>query len=99
MSTANDWIADAVNEVIEGGDARQLLREYLLSALRKHSPFKPDVVYMPVPRCDQCRHWRQAIQPTAGFGVCERIDIPENPEIAELPTPADFGCVLIEAKA
>lgn len=48
--------------------------------------FKPDVAYMPVPRCETCRHWQQGKH--AG-DYCRLLYI---------TIPTDFGCVRWEVK-
>jgi len=110
MEDAKDWVMAAANEILdakarEGFDGRY--RNAALTEIRlyieKHSPFRSDVAYMPVPRCDGCRHWTRGVipvikKPSCG-GTCA------NPELRAIvgeqqtmETAEDFGCVQWEAK-
>ncbi len=58
MTTTKDWMQEASNEItaqqIELG---RLSRVNVPAIIAKHSPFKENVAYMPVPRCETCGHW------------------------------------------
>lgn len=60
--------------------------------------FDPNTDYMPVPRCDQCRHWDKGNVSVGGnYRTCVEPTI--SPEqMDEFMTRADFGCVQWEAK-
>lgn len=74
--------------------------------------FKPDVAYMPVPRCDQCRYWGHRVDGTphgnkggviagAPMSTCEHSRDKlryGGRENGLLWTDEDFGCVQWEAK-
>lgn len=64
------------NEMFE--TARADLGEWMRVA-DVEAVFTPGVAYMPVPRCDQCKWWRQspdAPRPTASDeGACDRIPL------------------------
>lgn len=63
----------------------------IITVMLRHLPFAVDVAYMPVPRCDGCRHWREFKNAT-GMGLCDKVDQ------LSTPVPGDFGCVQWEAK-
>ena len=64
-----DWIAKAVEEI---SDVHPATEDEMAEIIIKHCPFKIDVNYMPVPRCDSCKHWNN--------GVCQRIGISPGPD-------------------
>lgn len=98
MAIVKDWIEEVARDLVEGGADIESLGEFTVSlsaAIAKHSPFKADVAYMPVPRCDGCRHW------ASDSGACTfiRIDAPKMPRGSLLLlTTADFGCVRWKTK-
>lgn len=63
--------------------------------------FLPDTAYMPVPRCDQCKHWDTSHVPphhdATGTGYCNRMLEPNSKAYADMDdgvlTAPDFGCV------
>ena len=63
----------------------------------------PQFKFMPVPRCDECKHWeRSQTVPTRGQ-CCYPINNQKSgkmwPEMYdEIHTTADFGCVEWEKK-
>jgi hypothetical protein len=66
-----------------------------------HCPLEEGVAYMPVPRCETCKHY-EAYPPHARYpedtqGSCnnENIKIVSDDQFAVRP---DFGCVQWEAK-
>lgn len=65
------------------------------AAFARFSPFRDGVAYMPVPRCDGCRHWGQ---PTGTVGVCTVLSRPLEKSGKVYTTPGDFGCVKFEGK-
>jgi hypothetical protein len=91
MMLAKDWMQEAAieveteaqNDFLEAGDIRDIIA--------KHCPFEVGVAYMPVPRCDTCKHWRKSDN---YYGSCAMDD-----GLGVRTTyAADFGCVLWEAK-
>lgn len=89
----NNWMQDASNEItaqqIELG---RLSRVDVPAIIAKHCPFKPDVAYMPVPRCDSCARW--ARPDPKQDGICT---LWKGNQIV-VTTSADYGCVRWEAK-
>lgn len=99
-NSAKDWTTKAAeeltkNSLISAAGIRQTIVE--------HCPLEPGVAYMPVPRCDLCKHWTRGTipvikKPSRG-GVCQN---PELQAFAEghqtLETAEGFGCVQWEAK-
>lgn len=88
-----DWMR-AVEEEVERRqfEAGRLCSVGIAEIVAKHCPFKPDVAYMPVPRCDSCARW--ARPDPKQDGICtlwkgNRIVV---------TTSADYGCVRWEAK-
>lgn len=50
--------------------------------------FKPDVAYMPVPRCDQCRFWRRLDPESENYTDHQVVDLGECLLLSEdLPDP------------
>ena len=110
MATGKSWIADAAEEIyaasfehVEAAISSDTVEEIIA----KHSPFKVDVAYMPVPRCDSCRHWEPrggegTVVPLTGDGFCMRTQQQDSKMAAEMYdhiiTDANFGCVQWEAK-
>lgn len=97
-----DWISKAAERIHR--EYPKILREcndqtplpWLHAVIREAAPFQPDVAYMPVPRCDQCKHWGM---PLKNVGVCVKQEL-KVPTIGKmlLSTSANFGCVMWEAK-
>lgn len=82
-----DWMLDAANEI-----ADKLYVPYFAKTIHDiiamHSPFKPDVAYMPVPRCETCHWW---IREGRDYGFCQMSSVDET--ILGLPPVVDrnFG--------
>lgn len=68
-------------------------------ALAATLPFKPDVAYMEVPRCDHCWKWLRHSPPEAhGTGACvDRTS--QSSTMFGRQTDSDYGCVRFESKA
>lgn len=64
MSVVKDWIAEAAREIDQGTGVDN--EEFTAQVIRERCPFKPDVVYMPVPRCDSCKHWENGTDLSVG---------------------------------
>ena len=92
MSTVVDWTLSAARDIqfycgLYRGAPENLSVYHLAAAIiKEHCPWKPDVAYMPVPRCDTCRHWERH----ASNGVCSRHS---DKTREALCTEGDFGCV------
>lgn len=88
MTVPYNWIFNAAAEINEStGD---LNNTETADIIAKHCPFKPDVDYMPVPRCETCAHWRPDSELTGG---CMRVTIQGKVGIFYFSTTANFGCV------
>lgn len=96
--TAKNWIFKAALEIAARAEDSPPLRGKTVSAIiEAHCPFKPDVVYMPVPRCDECKHWHGPQKDANGREQCTEPTI--SPEqMDEFMTLPNFGCVRWEAK-
>ena len=69
------------------------------------SPFKPNVAYMPVPRCGSCRYWvghhcHRLVDSSGLRHGSKAVAVEDNAAglFALLMTDADFGCVQHEEK-
>ena len=88
---AIDWMTEALNEIRREGHLQHdfLTTGEMRAIIAKHSPFKPDVAFMPVPRCDACEHYEHYDHHAPNVGLCfhlgERVQ-------------QDFGCVAWKAK-
>lgn len=112
MAVVKDWISEAARDIadetsnLDSGDVRRILLE--------HVPFEDGVAYMPVPRCDGCKHWSaMGIWSPRDIGVCGRLKSFNDPaqpvslwtvsmwndnQDTQLRTHRDFGCVAWEEK-
>lgn len=107
MNFVKDWATEAAEAINSVFDGRHLQNPVLTARtiILNHSPFKPDVVYMPVPRCDGCRHWKPQ-HVTSPLGDCSKIHTSERVQVGNslaqimvpLPTLPSFGCVMWEAR-
>lgn len=87
-----DWLHEAASEIDHiYGDTLGSIDD-IKAIIVKHSPFKPDVAYMPVPRCDQCAHWVK--NTTDDNGTCYH-----GVEQGFGWTTPSFGCVQWKAKS
>jgi len=80
-------------------------------AIVKDCPLKPDVAYMPIPRCETCAYWktRDGIQECdraiEGTYILDQSELRfyvytnDDPSGVGLATRADFGCVEWKAKS
>lgn len=88
MATIKDWALVAAMDIYDGRDASVVdIRDVIL----QHCPFLPDTAYMPVPRCETCRHWDH-YEDTPFMdddGLCGVLGEQTN---------KDFGCVKWETK-
>jgi hypothetical protein len=86
-----DWMQAAAEEI-----GSEVVHDHLIDGIKtirmiisKHSPFEPDTAYMPVPRCETCKHLD---------GIyCEVLQ--SVPSGSRIPSEIkQFGCVRWEAK-
>ncbi len=85
-----DWANDAAKEIVGyttnvPDDYRPCLVGHFAAVIVKHSPFLPDVAYMPVPRCETCARWDKS-EGVAGSEVGRCLWMNSN-------TFKSFGCV------
>jgi hypothetical protein len=113
----NDWVIAVARRICfrlgkvrrEGDGVQPELSSLNMVRLliEEECPFKDSVAYMPVPRCETCRHWDRNI--SEGTRVIEEqgrcLMMYEGsktkiwPEYRDdIMTSADFGCVQWEAK-
>lgn len=90
--SAKDWLAKAIDEIATevyetSGPGTGIHVDEMRAIFDKHCPFKTDVAYIPVPRCDSCAHWTGM---PSYWGSCKQLVI---------TTPPDFGCVQWRAHA
>lgn len=86
---ALDWLTKAAREI--AASPHYLDEEDVRAILVAHVPFQLDALYMPVPRCEGCASFYQAVHlhHDANEGYCDTI-------VAHVTR--DFGCVKWEAK-
>lgn len=78
-------------------EQRQNVADNYAAIIVKHCPFKPNVAYMPVPRCETCAHYEKAPFED-GIGQCRNEDLKLAPGERRMVIQEDFGCVQWEAK-
>lgn len=78
-----DWTRDCAVEIDEMGSSDESAG-WVQEMIIKHCPFKQDVAYMPVPRCDSCAHYTQSTQECAAL---------RTGPLNVIFTSPDFGCV------
>jgi hypothetical protein len=96
-----DWIKEAANELSPDVEESSITRS-IYNIIRSWCPFNPDVVYMKVPRCDSCAHWKRGEipvikQPSHG-GTCLNPELRAFDANQTIETAADFGCVQWEGE-
>ena len=82
-----DWVKDTARELEEAdgwGKESANTAEAIEAVIVRHSPFKPNVAYMPVPRCETCAHWAHYPHHLPSIGICESLG---------MRVGTDFGCV------
>lgn len=96
-----NWAEEAAMQIVEAGkwSSVGVIQRIIISC----SPFKEDVVYMPVPRCDSCKHWDKSGHDEEGDGSCllmfEHGTTKIWPDYRDgINTKADFGCVQWEKR-
>jgi hypothetical protein len=81
-----------------------LVASELVEIITKHCPFKPNVAYMPVPRCESCKFWK--LYESGQYKVGEAGECTKNTDSGvwsdcddyTIMTEANFGCVQWEAR-
>jgi hypothetical protein len=94
MAYVKDWMMEAAEEILRElpRDPWHISEPEVRNIIAKYCPMKPNVAYMPVPRCETCKHWKPVIG-VPSEGLCRNV----NAGFVILVTP-DFGCVKWEAK-
>lgn len=103
MSAIKDWTLTAAEEIKrEASDDWGATVGEIRAIVANHAPFKPDVAYMPVPRCDSCSRWRRALIDESRGRCTLQTDpsskiwtVDGDPAIM---TKCDFGCVQWKAE-
>ena len=99
---AKDWAETAARVIMLRYDLKRIAPQDtsvygLAEIIREHCPVKPDMAYMPVPRCETCKHWKhRGIR-----NYCENPTLWLRASLTFVPpieTEGDFGCVQWEAK-
>ena len=98
---ALDWLTKAAREI--AASPHDLDEDEVRAVIVTHVPFQLDVAYMPVPRCDQCKHWKDAEDTNDNIGTCTREWRPDAlmwvaGGDTDFRTMANFGCVQWEPR-
>ena len=97
-----DWINDAVKEMGAEDICTNIGRAF--NILAKHNPFKYRIAYMPVPRCETCKHWDTDMITDMRTAECQlkimQVQVATAGSIihVQMRTRHDFGCVQWEKK-
>ncbi len=109
MAPLKDWMVEAAVTISQyqlsiGGP---LIGGEILKVIKEHCPFKSEVAYMPVPRCETCLYFYQDGTRGKDRGECslQNGDVPNRiGKVASdcgdwtILVEADFGCVQWETK-
>jgi len=111
MAVVKDWMQEAVEELIDSTSVDDPDKPDIIAWARaiiaKHCPMQDDVAYMPVPRCETCKHWKRDEITMARTAECLRremgVDVLTSHGSSkkihvQMQTRHDFGCVQWEAK-
>ncbi len=102
MAVVKDWTLDAAEEIFNNLDEINLIEEHrkgtvpwIKGIIVQHCPFKPDVAYMPVPRCETCAHWDNLATENKHHGACRLYehDVYAPVSFSRMVTTENFGCV------
>lgn len=109
--TTTDWILNAARELANNfgfranhdsyvtNEQRANVAKNYAAIIQRHSPFQDGVAYMPVPRCDGCKHWEQYELENVGICLEARKSILcSTGGNTDFETKEDFGCVRWEKK-
>ena len=104
MAKPTDWAFEAALEIAARAYEGEILGRDVKAIINKWCPFKPDVAYMPVPRCETCAWWeRSKIFSTHGECQYARTDDLDRKLWATaydgVLTEADFGCTEWKVKS
>ena len=71
----NDWARAAADEIGDevyetSGPGTGISSDEMVAIITKHCPMLPNVAYMPVPRCDSCKHWDNVGSSNPASGKC-----------------------------
>lgn len=92
-----DWVLETCNDIIEhvrsGTGPLRISALDICDIITKHCPSTPGVAYMPVPRCDGCKHWDPAPRALPD-GICRNTSgIWFTGGEPYLMTAPGFGCI------
>lgn len=93
-----DWKREAADEIADDLRMPEMVI-WMRSVIDRHCPMQDDVVYMPVPRCATCKHWRQF--ELEDIGECleaETCTLMAVRKGVTLETREEFGCVRWEER-
>jgi hypothetical protein len=89
MLVIKEWTLKAAIEIGQIVNAPGTFVSRFQEIIAYHCPMKIDTVYMPVPRCETCKHWMA--WESGQTGTCVGASGVEDVD-------KDFGCVKWEAK-
>jgi hypothetical protein len=96
---ALDWMTQAAQGIQRSRGLSNVPASEEVDRIRtiifNHCPLEEGVAYMPVPRCETCKHWELSM-PDKEKGNCHVYCNAVNFDV--LLTHKDFGCVQWEAK-
>src|SRR5260221_7555978 len=103
MASIKDWMTDVAKIIADYVTTTEVPIANVAGVralIAKHSPFKDDVTYMPVPRCDSCTWWRghhchRLVDSSGLRHGSKAVALEDNlgGRFALLLTDANFGCV------
>ena len=96
MTVHKDWMMAAAEEINTKFLAKAITTDFtIVTIIRRHCPFEDGVAYMPVPRCETCKHWfeRPPVHEVKA-GECVALSVGNR----TMFTAGDFGCIRWEAK-
>lgn len=97
-----NWVEEAALEIEEVQDRRLKPASLMVleDIIARHAPFKDGVAYMPVPRCDRCKHWKPHTFGPFPTTICAHPEPKFEANTSggsSIGTEPDFGCVQWEA--
>lgn len=106
MTTTKDWTIGLARAIHFIFDLKMVAPQdtsipRLSLVIKEHCPFRPDVMYIPVPRCDSCKHWLQTTGDSTGecLRPYEQLTTKLWASMYDrIHTQPDFGCVQWETK-
>lgn len=92
------WALEVAEKLAEWGSPEDI--DDRAKLIEEMCPFEPDVVYMPVPRCDQCKHWERIDESCGDCNLPEDINSKVWATMYDgIHTSPDFGCVEFEERS